>query len=256
MSGTVELEQRQGMAILRLNNPSKWNCFTTRMLAQMSDHMSAVERDSSVRALIITSAGEKAFCSGADIKEWEALSPRDFARYWLVDGHRLFDRVAQFFAPTIAALPGHAFGGGLELAAACDLRVMAEHAELALPEAGIGIVPGWSGTQRLARLLPPSVLKEMAIFGRRISAQRACELGFVAERSANPEARALEIAEELLLLSPRSVEINKRAINAASGEGTAMMIDTLAGAAAAATDDKSEGVNAFMEKRTSNFCGE
>ena len=109
------------------------------------------------------------------------MAPFDFARHWVREGHRIFDRLARLGKPTIAALNGHAFGGGLELAAACDIRVIAPRATLALPEAGVGIVPGWSGTQRVARLLPEPVVKEMALFGRRIAAERAVALGFAAE---------------------------------------------------------------------------
>jgi enoyl-CoA hydratase/carnithine racemase len=105
------------------------------------------------------------------------------------DGHRVFDRLARLGKPTVAALSGHAFGGGLELAAACDVRVMAPRATLALPEAGVGIVPGWSGTQRLLRLLPEPVVKEMALFGRRIGAERALALGFAAEVRMTRAAR-------------------------------------------------------------------
>jgi enoyl-CoA hydratase len=102
-------------------------------------------------------------------------------------GHRVFDRLARLSRPTIAVMQGHAFGGGLELATACDIRVMAPGATLGLPEAQVGIVPGWSGTQRLARLLPEPVLKEMALFGRRLSRSGPMALGFVAEVSEDPQ---------------------------------------------------------------------
>ena len=144
-------------------------------------HCAALERTPEVRVVIVTGTGEKAFCTGADITAWGPMEPFDFARHWVREGQRIFDRLARLGKPTIAALNGHAFGGGLELAAACDIRVMAPKAMLALPEAGVGIVPGWSGTQRVARLLPEPVVKEMALFGRRISAERALALGFVAE---------------------------------------------------------------------------
>ena len=134
-----------------------------------------------MRVVIVTGTGEKAFCTGADIAAWGPMAPFDFARHWVREGHRIFDRLARLGKPTIAALNGHTFGGGLELAAACDIRVIAPRATLALPEAGVGIVPGWSGTQRVARLLPEPVVKEMALFGRRISAERAVALGFAAE---------------------------------------------------------------------------
>jgi enoyl-CoA hydratase/carnithine racemase len=115
-------------------------------------------------------------------------------------------------------LNGHTFGGGLELAACCDIRVMASRATLALPEAGVGIVPGWSGTQRVARLLPEAVVREMALFGRRIGAERALALGFVAEVAEEVGAAARAIAEKAAALSPRAVEVAKYMIQAGVGE--------------------------------------
>ena len=101
-------------------------------------------------------------------------------------GHRLFDKLARLPQPTIAAIGGYAFGGGLELAAACDIRVLGPKAQLALPEAGVGVVPGWSGTQRLVRLMPEPLVREMALFGRRISAERAVQAGLPAEIADDP----------------------------------------------------------------------
>jgi enoyl-CoA hydratase len=169
------------IAELQLDNPAKLNAFTIEMLQQLDLHCTAIDRNPAVRCVIVTAAGDRAFCTGADINAWGDLTPAAFARHWVRDGHRVFDRLARLSMPTIAVLSGHAFGGGLELAAACDIRVIAPQATLALPEAGVGIVPGWSGTQRLVRLLPEGVIKEMALFGRRINAERALSLGFVAE---------------------------------------------------------------------------
>jgi enoyl-CoA hydratase len=157
--------------------------------------------------------------------------------------------------PTIAVLSGHAFGGGLELAAACDIRVMAPGATLGLPETGVGIVPGWSGTQRLARLLPEAVLKEMALFGRRLSADRALALGFVAEVADDPRAFAMTLAQGMVDRSPRATEVAKYMIHAAVDEDRPAMIEALAGGMVAATGDKAEGVAAFAAKRKPAFPG-
>ncbi|MGL4489758.1 MAG: enoyl-CoA hydratase/isomerase family protein, partial [Rhizobiaceae bacterium] len=153
-------------------------------------------------------------------------------------------------------LSGNAFGGGLELVSACDIRVMAPDAEIALPETSVGIVPGWSGSQRLARLLPEPVIKEMALFGRRISAEKAYALGFVAEVSADPKGAAHAIAAKLAATSPSATEITKYMIHAGVGEDTASMIEALGGGMVAASIDKAEGIDAFRAKRKPVFRGE
>lgn len=242
------------LAELRLENPAKLNCFTVDMLAQFAAHLDTIEQSDAL-AVLVTAADGKCFCSGADINGWGDLSPAEFARHWVRGGHRIFDRLARLSRPTIAVIHGHAFGGGLELASACDIRVMAPRATLALPEPGIGIVPGWSGTQRLARLLPEPVLREMALFGRRLGADRALAFGFVAEVSDSPRDAALAIAAKLTELSPRAIEINKMMLNAASGEDPAAMIEALGSAAIAASDDRAEGVAAFRDKRKAQFTG-
>ena len=251
----VDLQISGAVAILRLENPARMNAFTAEMLGQLAAHCELLERRLEVRVVIVTGDGTRAFCTGADITAWASLAPGEFARHWVRDGHRVFDRLARLCKPTIAALNGHAFGGGLELAAACDIRVMAPQATLALPEAGVGIVPGWSGTQRLARLLPEGVLKEMALFGRRLAAERALTLGFVAEVAEDPLAAALAMAERLATTSPRATEVAKYMIHAAVGEDRGAQIEALGGGMIAATADRAEGVAAFAAKRKPAFPG-
>ncbi len=252
---TVHLSIENGVAELRLDNPAKLNALTMPMLTALETHCTALEQDRSVRAVILTAEGDRAFCAGADIAAWGTLGPAEFARHWVRDGHRVFDRLARLGKPTVAALSGHAFGGGLELAAACDIRVMAPRATIALPEAGVGIVPGWSGTQRLLRLLPEPVVKEMALFGRRVGAERALQLGFAAEVAEDARGAAREIAGRLAALSPRAVEVAKAMIHAAAGEDRGAMVESLGAAAVAASADREEGVNAFREKRKPVFTG-
>lgn len=251
----LHLIRHGAVAELRLDNPAKLNAFTVEMLEALERHCAALERDRAVRAVLVTAAPARAFCAGADITAWAALPPGDFARQWVRDGHRVFDRLARLSKPTIAALGAHAFGGGLEFAAACDIRVMAPRATLALPEAGVGIVPGWSGTQRLLRLLGEPVVKEMALFGRRIPAERALALGFAAEIAEAPEAVAMDIARKAAELSPRATEVAKYMVHAAAGEDRAAMIEALGAGMAAATEDRDEGVAAFRDKRKADFTG-
>ena len=158
------------MAEIRLDNPSKLNALTVEMLDALEAHCARIDANPDIRVVLLTSEGEKAFCVGANITEWASLDPRLFARDWVRRGHRVFDRLARLPVPVIGVLEGHAFGGGLELAAACDLRVITPHATIALPETGIGIVPGWSGTQRLA--VDPALPR--AWLGRRDLGRAAC----------------------------------------------------------------------------------
>ena len=255
MTGAVHLSVDAGIATLHLANPTKLNAFTPGMLVQLTGYCSQIDHDPAIRCVLVTSEGVRAFCAGADIKAWAQLSPADFARQWVRDGHRVFDRLARLSKPTIAVLQAHAFGGGLELAAACDIRVIAPGAMLALPEAQVGIVPGWSGTQRLARLLPEPVLKEIALFGRRLDAQHALACGFVAEVTDDPMSAAQSIAAGLMAASPRAIEVAKYMIHAAVGEDRDAMIDALGSGMIAATADKAEGVAAFAEKRKPAFPG-
>lgn len=252
----VHLNIQGRIAEIRLDNPAKLNAFTVDMLGQLAVHLDTIERSPDIACVLVTAAESKAFCAGADINGWGDLTPAEFARHWVRGGHRIFDRLARLARPTIAVLHTHAFGGGLELAAACDIRVMAPKATLALPEAQVGIVPGWSGSQRLARLLPESVVKEMALFGRRIGAERALALGFVAEVADDPRAVAEALAAKVCDLSPRAVEISKAMIHAGAGEDAPALIEALGSAAIAASADRDEGVAAFRDKRKAAFTGQ
>ena len=251
----LHLIRHGAIAELKLDNPAKLNAFTLDMLKALEAHCDALERDASIRAVVITAAESKAFCAGADILEWAELEPFDFARHWVREGHRVFDRLARLSKPTVAAIGAHAFGGGLEFAATADIRVMAPGATLALPEASVGIVPGWSGTQRLIRLIGEPMVKEMALFGRRISAERAQAAGFVAEVADDPKATAFEMAEKLTAKSGRAVEVAKYMIHAAVDEDRSAMIEALGSGMISPTDDRNEGVAAFRDKRKPNFSG-
>lgn len=243
------------VAELRLDNPAKLNAFTVDMLGQLAGHLDTIERSPDIACVLVTAAESKAFCAGADINGWGDLTPAEFARHWVRGGHRIFDRLARLARPTIAVVQAHAFGGGLELAAACDIRVMGPKATLALPEAQVGIVPGWSGSQRLARLLPEAVVKEMALFGRRITADRAYAMGFAAEVAEDARAAAEAMAAKVIDLSPRAVEISKSMIHAGAGEDAAALIEALGSAAVSASADRDEGVAAFRAKRKPEFPG-
>jgi enoyl-CoA hydratase len=255
MSG-IEFSIENRIATIQLNNPSKLNALTPDMLVDLARLCDEIELDDSILCVLITAEGNRFFCAGADINAWADYTPQEFARFWVRSGHRVFDRLARLSKPTIAVLSGNAFGGGLELASACDIRVMSPSASIALPESSVGIVPGWSGTQRLARLLPEPVIKEMALFSRRVSAERAFALGFAAEVSDDPLSAAIAIATKLSDTSPAATEVAKCMIHAGVGEDSAAMIEALGSGMIAASQDKAEGVAAFRAKRKPVFTGE
>lgn len=253
----VLYERRGSVAIVTLNRPAKLNALTPAMLERLEELIVLIDVSPDVRAVVVTAAGPKAFCVGADINEWSALEPLDMWRQWVPRGHRIFDRLAGLRVPVIAAINGHAFGGGLELAAAADLRVTDPAATFALPEAGIATCPGWSGTQRLVSIVGASKVKLLALTGQRIDAKRAAEYGLVDEVAAPGGAldAALEMAAQVTRLAPVSVQLTKQLVNAANGDGTAATLEAIAGALAATTADAREGMSSFREKRAANFEG-
>ena len=169
----------------------------------------------------------------------------------------MFDQWARLRQPVIAAINGHAFGGGLELAITADIRIAAEHAQFALPEAAIGTCPGWSGSQRLVKLVGASHAKYLALSGRRVAAADAVNSGLVheVEPSATLLERAMTLGAEMATLAPVSLQLTKQLINAATGEDTAATLEAMAGALAATTQDGAEGVRSFREKRAPKYVG-
>ena len=245
------------VATVTLNRPQKLNTLTPPMLHALEDAARRLEGDRDIRVVILTGAGDRAFCVGADINEWAALKPLDMWRSWVRRGHQVFDQWARLRQPVIAALNGHAFGGGLELAIASDIRIATEGAQFALPEASIATCPGWSGTQRLVKLIGPSTTKYMALSGERLDTTAAVLSGLVHEvvpKEALLE-RSRQLAQQMCTKAPVSMQLTKQLINAAADEDAASSMEAMAGALAAFTDDATEGVLSFQEKRSPNFVG-
>jgi enoyl-CoA hydratase len=253
----ITFERCGTVALITLNRPEKLNALTPAMLDRLEAVAAELDTSTDVRVAVLTGAGQKAFCVGADINAWSALAPLDMWRQWVPRGHRVFDRWAALRVPVIAAINGHAFGGGLELAAAADIRVADPAATFALPEAGIATCPGWSGTQRLVRIIGASKVKVLALTGRRVDASRAREVGLVDEVADAGGAlnAAIAMAEQIARLAPVSVQLTKQLVNAGSGEGAAATLEAMAGALAATTADAREGMLSFREKRAANFEG-
>jgi enoyl-CoA hydratase len=245
------------VATVTLNRPDKMNALTPDMITALAEHAARIDEDASLRCAILTAAGDKAFCVGADINQWAALTPLDMWRRWVKRGHQVFDQWARLHVPVVAALNGHALGGGLELAAVADIRVADRRASFGLPEAGIATCPGWSGTQRLTGLIGASRVKYMALTGRRLSADEAWRAGLVQELADPGTAltTAQAIAADIARLAPVSVQLTKQLVDGASGEGLAATLEGMAGALAATTQDAAEGLSSFREKRTAHYQG-
>jgi enoyl-CoA hydratase len=244
------------IATITLNRPEKLNAIEPTMLARLDEIAGELERHDDVRAVVLTGAGERAFSVGADINAWSALGPLDMWRRWVRDGHRVFERLARLRQPLIAAIGGYAFGGGLELALAADIRLAATEAQFAMPEVTIATVPGWAGTQRLPALIGPARTKQLVFSGERIDAATAERWGLVNEVVPRAEllARARRLAEAIAANAPVSVQIAKQVIDGAS-DAAGVALEALAGALAATTDDAREGLAAFRERRPPQFSG-
>ena len=246
------------IAIVTLNRPDKLNALTEDMLDALSEYGARIEADPSLRCAILTAAGDKAFCVGADINAWSALAPLDMWRRWTRRGHQVFDQWARLRVPVVAAINGHALGGGLELAATADIRVTDRRASFGLPEASIGTVPGWSGTQRVTRLIGAGHIKYMALTGRRMSADDALRVGLVQQvvDAGTSLEGAKAVAGDIARLAPVSVQLTKQLIDGAGGDGLAAAFEGIAGALAGTTRDAAEGLASFREKRAARYQGQ
>lgn len=257
MSDPVRLDVNDGLAIITLARPEKLNALDDAMVALLGRYAEAIDADRSVRAVILTGEG-KAFCAGGDIVAWGGLSPLEMGQGWVRSGHRVFDKLARMKPPMIAALNGHALGGGLELAVTADIRICEAQAKIGLPESGLGMIPGWSGTQRLVRRLGGQVARRLALTGEIVTAKTALSLGIVDQvvEKGGSLAAAKVMAERVLTRGPVANMIVKQLINAAEDEDRAAILETLATSLVSYTDDVKEGVSAFKDKRSPNYRGE
>ena len=252
---SVVLEIADGTALLRLDRPDKLNALDQGMIAALSDAADRIDADDRLRLAILTGSG-RAFCVGGDVAAWSALDPVAMGQHWVRAGHRAFDKLARLRVPLVAVLNGPAFGGGLELAAAADLRIAEPGATVGLPETGIGMVPGWSGTQRLVRRFGAGPVRRMSLFGERFAPDAAARLGLVDEVVDAGEglARARTLARDAGGRGRLAVILAKQMVNAAEGEEGGAVLEMLAGSLAATSAELAEGVAAFRERRPPHFA--
>ncbi|SAK97248.1 short chain enoyl-CoA hydratase [Caballeronia hypogeia] len=242
------------LATITLNRTGRHNALTLSMLDAIARALGRIEEDDEVRVLVFRSAGARFFSSGADIDEWSALDPVKMGTRFIRAGNRVFRALEELDIPTVAVLKGHALGGGLELALACDLRYATPEARLGFPEAQVGAIPGWMGCARLTRLIGGSRVREMILLGEPIGAARALEWGLVNDviPPERIDAHVATVCDLLARRSATSLSVAKRLIGCIEA-GRWESAHELAASVCKASPDAAEGVAAFREKRAANF---
>ena len=256
MDGLVSLRRDGYVAWLTLRRPDKLNALSTELLKNGVDAVRRVADDEDVRCIILHGEG-RAFCAGADLNSMTELTPSRALRKFAETN--LWQALEDLPQPTIAAVHGYCFGGGCELALACDFRLAAEDARFAQPEIKVGIIPGAGGTQRLPRLVGMTRAKEMVLFGEPIDAAEAYRIGLVNRVVPTPNllAEAEAWADRLSHLPPLGVRAAKSAMNRGRDLDLASALDVerLNFSVVFGTEDQREGVRAFLEKRSPEFKG-
>lgn len=258
---TVTLTQDEGtkeIYILTLNRPDAMNALNTQMALDLIECFDYLKDQKDLRTLILTGAGEKSFCVGADLKERNGMTNEDWQKQ-----HEIFEsayeKLRNFPFPVIAAVNGYALGGGLEMMLSCDLRVVAEHTKAGFPEVTIGIIPGVGGTQLLPRVIPVGLAKEILFTGKHVSSERAKEIGLVNEvvPSDSLLQKALELARGIAKNAPLALQAIKKSINHGlqTDLHTALTIELDQYYKCANSEDRLEGLLSFTEKRKPEWQG-
>jgi len=254
----ILVEKKNSIAYITVNRPKVLNALNAATLEELRTALQNIKTDSTVRVVILTGAGEKAFIAGADISEiakLDAESGREFAQR----GQSVFDLIENLGKPMIACINGFALGGGCELALACTMRLASDNAKLGQPEVKLGVIPGYGGSQRLPRLVGKGIANQILLTGEMISAQEALRIGLVNEvvAPANLIPHAEEIAQKIIANAPLAIQYTLEAVNKGMemslGEG--LQLEAQLFGVSCATEDKREGTSAFLEKRKAEFKG-
>ncbi len=248
----ILFEKKGNVAVAAIDRPKALNALNSEVLEDLNTLLDGIEADSEIRVLILTGSGEKAFVAGADIGEMSALTKAEGEAFGK-KGNDVFRRLETLPIPTVAAVNGYALGGGCELSMACDIRICSETAVFGQPETGLGITPGFGGTQRLSRLVGPGMAKQLIYSAKNIKADEALRIGLVNAVYPQEElmAQAEKLAETIARNAPIAVRACKRAIN----EGLELPMDEAIAleeklfGSCFETEDQKEGMTAFLEKR-------
>lgn len=256
MSNTVLLEVKDGIGYITINRPAALNALSSEVLTDLNLVLDEVEKHEDIRVVIVSGQGEKAFVAGADIKEMDQMSPIQAFEY-MTYANDTFTRLSDLTQPTIAVLNGYALGGGLELALSTDIRIGFEKTMVGFPEVGLGIIPGFAGTQRMSRLIGTSKTKELIYTARIVKGNEAYDLGILNKLVPAEEllSSAEELAKSIMKNAPLAVEKAKHVIQVGSELPlkNAIRLETEAEALLFSTEDKVEGMRAFVEKRKAVF---
>ena len=253
----LKIEHKGGITILTISAPKTLNALNSGILKELGDFVGKL--DATTRVLIITGDGEKSFVAGADISEMAHLNEPQGVEFGRL-GAQVFRAIETLPIPVIAAVNGYALGGGCELAMACDIRICSNNAKFGQPEVGLGIIPGFSGTYRLPKLIGQGYAKEMIYTGKVIRADEALRIGLV-NATYEPEelmAKAMEMAAMMLKNAPVAISLAKQSINEGydlDADGAIALENKLFGKCFATSDQK-EGMDAFLNKREATFKGE
>lgn len=256
-SSLLAVHQDAGILIITLNRPDKLNALNRAVLKAIDAQIEYAYGSAAVKGIIITGSGEKAFAAGADISEFSALQPHD-AQLLSKEGQLIFEKIDKLTKPVIAAVNGFALGGGFELALACHIRIAAENASFGLPEATLGLLPGYGGTQRLPLIIGKGRAIEAMLSADKIPAQKALEWGIVNSITTQAELipSAIALLHKFFSKAPVSIQEVLRCTHLAiETSGTAFDQEAKSFGRCAGTEDFKEGVQAFMEKRPATFSG-
>jgi len=254
----LTLDFENEVAIITISRPKAMNALNQEVLQELALALEMSLEPPEVQALIITGEGDRAFVAGADIAEFNNITSAFEGREVALNGQDIMSSVSAMPVPTIAAINGFALGGGLELALACDLRVMAKTAKLGLPEVGLGLIPGFGGTQRLPRLIGEGRALELILTGRHVGADEALQMGIVNRVVDDALQESLTLAHSIIKNGPVAIGLAKEAVRrgmtATLNDGLEIEADLFG--MVATTADMKEGVAAFLAKRKPEFKGE